>query len=108
MQLLQMAHHVADPAAIDPKELVRDQLLSQYRGEILLIRSDQTTICNRSAGNLRQRALSWLNMVAKAKSARYISGCVSDKGGRFRIATRNEALALIARLIYEELQQGLE
>lgn len=106
MQLFQTRskHPTAEPVVLDPAERISDQLLKHFRGEVLVINSNQSTIYQRSAGNMRQRSLSWLNMVANAKCTRFIAGRVSEKGGRFRIVTRAEALQIIARWLFEDLQ----
>lgn len=93
---------------VDPRELVSDQLLNDVHGEVLLIRSNQvTTICKRSANDMRQQAFSWLHMAGTDKNASFIAGRVSDKGGRFQIVSRDQAVELIALWIFEELQHGI-
>lgn len=106
MQLFQARHPIPDPLTLHHGELVSSQLLKDVHGEVLLISSGQTTICRRSAGNLRQRALSWLNIVANARSSRYIAGRVSEKGGMFRVVTREQALDLMTRWLAEALQNS--
>lgn len=93
-----------DPGVLDPAEQVSEQLLKDVRGEVLLISAGKTVICQRTAGNLRRRALSWLNMVANANISRYIAGRVSDKGGIFRVVTKEQAFELMARWLVEELR----
>jgi hypothetical protein len=94
--------------AVDLQKLVRDQLLNELHGDVLLIRTAHTTtICRRSASNMRQQALTWL-MEAVTEKASYLAGKVSAKGGRFRVVSRTQAVELIATWIFKELHHGIK
>lgn len=93
---------------IDPKELVSDQLLKDVKGEVVLIRHDLgTIICSRSAENMKQQVVSWLNLAGTAENASFITGRITDKGGRFRIINRESAVEIIALWIFEVIPNGM-
>lgn len=105
MQIAQTIHPVT---VAEPHELVSDQMLSEVHGEILLIRTAHTTtICNRTAGNMRQQALTWLYR-AGTENASFLAGKMSEKGGRFQVVTRGQAVELLAVWIFEEVQHAMD
>ncbi len=101
MQTAQVIH----PFTIaEPLELVSDQLLNEVYGEILLIRTAHTTtICKRTAGNIRQQALTWFYR-SGTESASFLAGKMSGKGGRFQVITRGQAIEVLGTWIFKELQ----
>lgn len=104
MQTAEVIHPVT---VVESHELVNDQLLNKVHGEILLIHTAYTTtICKRTAGNMRQKALTWLYR-ADSENASFFAGKMSEKGGRFQVITRNQAIELIGTWIFEELQHGI-
>ncbi len=106
---MQFAKQIPFNVIVDPLDLVSNQLLGEIHGAVLLIRSTQsTTICKRSAKNMRRQALSWLYLAGTDKDASFIAGRVSDKGGRFQIIKRNQAVELLAKWIIEEMQPGMD
>ena len=106
---MQHAKQIPCTEIIDSLELICDQLLGEIHGEVLLIRSTHsTTICKRSAKNMRRQALSWLYLAGTENDVSFIAGRVSDKGGRFQIIKRNQAVELIAMWIIEEMQHGMD
>lgn len=102
---MQILHNQSSWPTADPTEHISEQLLKDICGEVLLISLGKAVICKRSAGNLRNRALSWLNIMAEAGCTRFIIGRVSEKGGRFQVVTREQALELIALWLGQELQK---
>ncbi len=105
---MQTAQAIQPVAVAEPLELVNDQLLGEVYGEILLIRSAQTTtICKRTAGNMRQQALTWLYR-AGTENASFLVGKMSEKGGRFQVVTRDQAIELIGIWNFKGLQHGME
>ncbi len=104
MQTAQTIHPVT---VAEPHELVSDQMLSEVHGEILLIRTvHTTTICKRTAGNMRQQALTWLYR-AGTENASFLAGKMSEKGGRFQVVTRDHAIELLGTWIFKELQHNI-
>lgn len=103
MQTAQAIHPVT---VAEPRELVSDQLLSEVHGEILLIRTAHaTTICKRTAANMRQQALTWLYR-AGTENASFLLGKMSEKGGRFQVVTRGQAIEVLGTWIFKELKNG--
>jgi hypothetical protein len=101
MQTVKVTHPLT---VVDHQELVSDQRLNEVHGDVLLIRTAHaTTICKRTAWNMRQQALTWL-FRARTEDVGFIAGKVSSKGGRFQVITRNQAIALIGTWIFKELQ----
>lgn len=94
---------------VDPRELVSDKLLKDIRGEVLLIRTYQgTTICSQLADKMLQQALSWLLLAGdELKTNGFIAGYVSEKGGKFAIINRDQAVELIAIWIFEGMRNEL-
>lgn len=104
MQTAQTIHPVT---VAETQELVSDQFLSEVSGEILLIRTAHTTtICKRTVGNMRQQALTWFYR-AGTENASFLAGKMSEKGGRFQVVTRDQAVELIGTWIFKELQHGM-
>ncbi len=88
--------------AVEPDEMVSDQLLNEVHGEVLVIRTAYaTTICQRSAKNMRQHVMDWLVLAATQKAS-FIAGKMSENGGRFQVVTRDQAIELIATWIFKE------
>lgn len=100
MQTAQAIHPVT---VAEPHELVSDQLLNEVYGEILLIRTAlTTTICKRTAPNMRSLALTWLYRAGTEK-ANFLAGKMSKKGGRFQVVNRDQAIELLRKWIFEEV-----
>lgn len=88
----------------DSYERVSDQLLCEVYGEVLLIRStDSTTICKRSAKNMIQRALVWLYFVGHARNASFIAGNIVHKGGLFQSITKKQAVELLGMWVFHKI-----
>lgn len=100
MQTAQVIH----PFTIaEPLELVSDQLLNEVYGEILLIRTlHTTTICKRTAPNMKLLALTWLYRAGTEKAS-FLAGQMSKKGGRFKVVSRDQAIESLGRWIFEEV-----
>lgn len=95
-------------SVVTPQELVSDKLLSEVGGDVLFIHSVHgTTICERSVEDMRQQSLSWL-VKADTEKASFIAGHVSEKGGRFQIITKDQAVELLAVWVFEEVQHAMD
>ena len=106
---MQLTKQIPFTVIVDPQELVSDQLLGEIHGEVLLIRSTHsTTICKRSAGNMKRQALSWLYLAGTEQDVIFIAGNISDKGGRFQIIKRDQAVELIGMWIFKDIQHGID
>ena len=99
---MQTAEVIYPLIAVKPQDMVSDQLLNEVHGEVLLIRTAYaTTICQRSARNMRQHVMDWLVSAATEKAS-FIAGKMSENGGRFQVVTRDQAIELIATWIFKE------
>jgi len=99
---MQTAEVLYPLTAVKPQDMVSDQLLNEVHGEVLLIRTAYaTTICQRSARNMRQHVIDWL-VLAGSEKASFIAGKMSENGGRFQVVTRDQAIELIATWIFKE------
>ncbi|MBM9514796.1 hypothetical protein [Desulfogranum marinum] len=99
---MQTAHVIHPVTVSESHELVSDQLLNEVHGEVLFIRTAHaTTICKRTAGNMRQQVLTWISE-AGSPNASFLTGKMSDKGGRFQVVTRDQAIELFGRWIFKE------
>lgn len=93
--------------ATDLPELAGDILISELKGEILLIRTaHELIVCERSSIHLKDHLFSWL-LTARTEPASFIGGKVSENGGRFQILKKDEAVNLLETWNFQELQHGM-
>lgn len=82
---------------------VKDILLKDVQGEVILIRSAQeTTICSRNADDLIKKAPEWFFSIVYSESI--VAGNVSQKGGRFEPVRKDQAIDRIGKWVFEKMK----
>ncbi len=82
-----------------------DKLLCNFRGEVLVIQTgDTTTIFSLHENELPlvEVATRFISLARKQNSI-FLVGGMTSQGGRFRVISSEEAVGIIGRWIFEEM-----
>ena len=82
---------------------VKNPLLKDVQGEVILIRSPRgITVCARNSASMTKHAPSWLYSIVYSEAI--IAGNVSKKGGRFEFIRKEQAIEVIGKWVFEQIQ----
>lgn len=93
--------NVSTPNKSSQINTIKDPLLKDVQGDIIMIRSPQgVTVCVRNAADTEKFPL-WLRSIVYSKAM--VAGHVSKKGGRFKFIGKEQAVKVICNWMLEQL-----